>query len=456
MSLLADLVDTFRGPRNETLPPVPFSTPSGGFGGNLFGRRADPQERHLDLTTVESTLFSVLDLLSSTTAEVEWTLRLKSANPKPDEEMPILGPEQHLAAKLWEEPNDFMEGQELRSVVEWHYDAVGEGWIVCQYNGIGMPESFWPVRPDRMKPVTDPKKFLLGWMYTGPGSEKVPLELNEVMRIRRPHPLDPHRGIGAVQTLMLPLQTSLTAQQWIQAFYRNDATPGGMIELGGDEVMEEGDYRKLVSRWNAQHRGVNRAHRVGILEVGSYKQFEVNFKNLQFTEMRQLTRDQILEAFRIHKHMLGISEDVNRAASLAADATYGKRILKPRVKNWQKLANGPFLKTFGPQPRPVEFCPENVVPEDEEAANVERTSKASAYKTLRDAGVNPDDAATVVGLPPMRTAINEGADPTVLAALVQKIYLGVGTVVTDEEARDLLRTAGMELKSGALPNAGGE
>lgn len=397
-----DILDMARGARAETLPPLPFTSNTSGFG-NLFGGRAKPNRKNLDLTTVESTLFSVLDLLSSTTAEVEWTLRLKSADPKPDEEMPILGPDQHLAAKLWEQPNDFMAGDQLRSVVEWHYDAVGEGWITVARNAIGMPESFWPVRPDRLDPVTDPKKFLLGWTYTSADGEKVPLELDDVMRIVKPHPLDPHRGIGAVQTLMLPLQTSLTSQQWMQAFYRNDATPGGMITLNQDAVMEEGDYRKLVSRWNDQHKGVNRAHRVGILEVGSYTPYDVNLRNLQFTETRNLHRDQVLEAFRIHKHMLGISEDVNRAASLAADATFGKRLLKPRVKNWKRLANGPFLTAFGPMPRPVEFCPENVVPEDEEAANTERTSKTTAYKTLVDAGVEPEDAANVVGLPPMRT-----------------------------------------------------
>lgn len=445
MSLVLDILDMARSARAETLPPVPFTSNSTGFGA-LFGRGAKPNRKNLDLTTVESTLFSVLDLLSSTTAEVEWTLRLKSANPQPDEEMPVLGPDQHLAAALWEQPNDFMTGDQLRYVTEWHYDAVGEGWIVCQYNSIGMPESFWPVRPDRMEPRTDPKKYLLGYMYHGPNGEEIPLELNEIMRITRPHPLDPHRGIGAVQTLMLPLQTSLTSQQWMRAFYSNDATPGGMIELGGDEVMEEGDYRKLVSRWNDQHRGVNRAHRVGILEVGTYKPYDVNLRNLQFTETRNMHRDQVLEAFRIHKHMLGISEDVNRAASLAADATYGKRVLKPRVKNWQKLANGPYLKTFGPTPRPVEFCPDNVVPEDEEAANVERTSKTSAYKTLRDAGVNPDDAASVAGLPPM-ASVATGLSIKEQGEIVQKIYLGVGVVLSEQEAREMLVKAGVDINA---------
>jgi len=402
MSLLLDIMDMARGARNETLPPIPYTgDKSTGFGA-LFKKGAKPSTRVLDLTTTESTLLSVLSLLSETVAEVEWTLRLQSGDNLDEEELPILGPDQHLAAKLWEQPNDFMDGNHLRSVVEWHYDACGEGWMVCQYNSIGQPESYWPVRPDRMDPKTSSKKFLTGYIYNGPGGEEVPLEINEVLRITRPHPLDPHRGIGPVQSLMLPLTTSLTAQQWVQNFYANDATPGGMIEVGRDEPMEDGDFRQLVSRWNSQHKGVSRAHRVGILEVGKFVPMPVNMRQLQFTEMRHLTRDQILEAFRIHKHMLGISDDVNRAASLAADDTYGKRILKPRIKMWQRLANGAYLRTFGPAPRPVKFYPDNVVPEDEEAANAERASKTTAYKTLIDANVDPDDAAQVVGLPPMR------------------------------------------------------
>ena len=404
MSLIADLVDTFRGVRAETLPPVPYSSAGVSGGRSLFGRPTDPQTRHLDMTTVESTLFSVLDLLSTDVAAVDWHLyRKQNTLIRPDQERQPLSDTDHLAAKLWDTPNDFMSGNHLRTVVEWHYDAVGEGWILCQYNQAGIPESFWPVRPDRLKPRTEPKKFLVGWEYTGPSGEKIPLEINEVMRICRPHPLDPHRGIGPVQTLMTSLGTSLTAQQWIEAFYRNDATPGGMIELDQDEPLDDGDYRKIVSRWNDSHKGVNRAHRVGILEMGKFVPIPINLRQMQFTEMRHLTRDQILEAFRIHKHMLGASDDVNRASALAADDTYARRIIKPRVRIWDELANGDYLRCFGATGATVEFCPENVVPEDEEAENAERNSKATAAATLASSGIwEPDDILQTVGLPPMR------------------------------------------------------
>lgn len=455
MSLLADLFDAARGPgtvlapRAETPPPLPFTGTA--MVGNVFGRSADPSERTLDLTTAESTLYSVLDLISGDVGSVGWSLYRgeRGADMEPPEGARPLTDRQHLAARLWEQPNDFMTGDHLRTVVSWHYDSVGEGWVVCDYAMPGVPLSFWPVRPDRMFPVTDAEKFLTGYVYRGPDGQKVPLRMDEVLRITRPHPKDPHRGIGPVPALALPLNTSLTAQQWIEAFYQNDATPGGMLELGLDELLEDDDWSAYVTRWNEQHRGVSRAHRVGILEVGTFKPVQVDFKKLQVTEMRHLTRDQVLEAFRIHKHMIGASDDVNRAAALAADGTYARRTLKPRVRKWWSFANGPYLRCFGKTGQGVHWCPENVVPEDEDAANTERTSVATAAKTYADAGVPIEQWAAYLGLP--FEAGQSGASPTEIAVLVQKLYLGVGelgqpnVLLSTTEGRRILESVGVEL-----------
>lgn len=418
MSLIGDIAGLFSqhgsSPTALAEPPVPFSSTSRMV--RLFGKGYDPEKRNLDLTTAESTLFSVLDLISADIGSTDWSWYRKRARVREGEDRAPVKPTESLAVKLWEKPNPFMTGVQLRTVNEWHYDAVGEGWQVIQYNAFGIPESFWPVRPDRLHPVTDPEKFRTGWIYTGPNGEQVPLGEEDLIRVLRPHPIDPHRGIGAVQTLNSTLTTSLTAQQWIQAFYSNDATPGGMIEVGGDKVLEWEDYKKLVDRWNQQHRGVNRAHRVGLLEIGSYKQFSVNLKDLQFAESRQLTRDTVLEAFRIHKHMLGISEDVNRAASVSADVTYGKRTLNPRLKMWRDFANNDYATKFGVPGTLVEAEFPNPVPEDVEEENQRRESKAKAAKDLREAGWHPDDILMTVGLPAMRfsgTADNSsvGSDP---------------------------------------------
>lgn len=451
MSLLLDFVDAFRSgsPRNESLPPVPYTGPGGSV--TIFGRGADPTARQLDLTTTESTLYSVIDLISGDMGNVAWDLYRgpRTADMCPPDGATPLTEAQSLPVRLWHQPNDFMTGNHLRTVAAWHFEAVGEAWVVCDYLRPDLPGSFWPVRPDRMHPITDPDKYLLGYVYTGPSGERIPLELNEVLRITRPHPLDPHRGIGPVPALMLPLTTSLTSQQWIQAFYNNDATPGGMIELGADEIMNDDDWSTFVTRWNEQHSGVSRAHRVGILEVGKFVPTQVDLKKLQVTEMRHLTRDQVLEAYRIHKHMIGASDDVNRAAALAADETYARRVLMRRVKDWFSFANGPYLKCFGATGKNVVWCPENVIPEDTAAANDERDSIAGAAKQLADAGFPLAQIAKMFDLP--FELEESGASPAEIARLVQMGYLGVGelgkpnVVMSPVEFRRLLLKAGADL-----------
>lgn len=454
MSLLGDILSLVEGARAptavESSPPVPYTAPTSNAIA-LFGHGADPLQRHIDLTTTESTLLSVIDLISGDVAAIGWDLFRgePTANMERPDGVDPLNRRQHLAVKLWHQPNAFMTGMHFRTVLAWHFEAVGEGWAVCQYAANGVPGSFWPVRPDRMMPRTDPDKFLVGYVYTGPAGERIPLELNEVVRITRPHPLDPHRGLGPVPALALPLTTSLTNQQWIQAFYNNDATPGGMIELGKDEILDDDDWDTLRKRWNEQHRGVSRAHRVGILEIGQYKPTVVDLKKLQVVEMRNLTRDQILQAFRVHPHMMGISEDVNRAASLAADASYARHILHRRACYWHDFANGPYLACFGTTGSGVYFAPDQFIPEDEEAENAERDSKANAAKTLTEAGFSRKEIAQYLDLPfaPGST----GASPTEIAVLVQKLYLGVGelgepnVLLSTVEGRRILESVGVEL-----------
>ncbi len=453
MSLIADVLGAIRrpaAPHADTPPPFPFTGQPGGF--SWGNSKTEPTERQIDLTTVESTLYSVIDLLSGDAGGVMWDLYRgdRARDMSHPEGKDPLTERDHLAVKLWNQPNDFMSGEHLRTAVAWHTEAVGEGWVVCDYLAPGVPRSFWPVRPDRMKPRTDKDKFLTGYIYTGPGGEKIPLELSEVLRLTpRPHPLDPHRGLGPVPALMTPLTTSLTAQQWIDSFYRNDATPGGMIELGLDEVLDDDDYKTVMTRWNEQHRGVNRAHRVGMLEIGSFKPMAVDFKKLQVTEMRHLTRDQVLEAYQLNKFMLGASEDVNRAAALAANDTYARRVLHRRVKWWNAFANGAYLSCFGTTGKGVVWCPENVIPEDREAENAERASKATAAKTYADAGVPIEQWAEFLDLP--FEAGESGASATEVAVLVQKLYLGVGelgqpnVLLSTQEGRRILETAGVEL-----------
>jgi HK97 family phage portal protein len=459
-----------------TPPPVPYT----GMGGGTTWTGGQSRTSQLELSTAETTLFSVLELISKTTSRVKWDGHrpLRGAE-QADQDRPVILPEQNRAVYLWNRPNNFMTGRYVRQMCTWHYRAVGEAWLVMDFYDAGMtvPRAWWPVRPDRMTVNADPGEFLTDYTYTGPGGEKIDLDQREVLRITNPHPLDPHRGLGVVQTLGTIIGMSLESAQWIANFFANDATPGGVIEI--EQGLPDMEYNRLRKRWNEQHRGTAKAHRVAILEHGQFKPRSYSMKDMQFPEIRHLSRDQVLEAFRVHKHNMGISDDVNRANAVAAREQLAENETKPNLDEWAELANGPYSERFGAVGEVVELCYRDPTPEDQDAALAEGNAKVDNYVKLISANVEPKAAAEYLGMPELplvvapEPASDDGekvadpaekptseapasgeldetkkGDPLAIGAVIQKTYLGVegdGKFIKKIEARRMAVAAGADI-----------
>lgn len=346
------------------------------------------------------TVFGIVDRIATAQSEIEWCLYRKAASGKVEDRQEYSG--KHLAIDKWNKPNDFHDGSTLVEMAQQHYELTGEGWIVVDIDEtFGIVMGMWSIRPDRIRPIPGTDTFLAGYEYTSVDGETVPLKTNEVLSIKRPNPKDPYRGIGAIQSVMLEIQSARAAAEWNRNFFRNGAMPGGVIEVPNE--LSDPEFQTLLTRWRESHKGVSRAHRVGVLEHGAkFTPVSYSIKDMQMTEVRGMTRDSIMEAFGISRHMLGITEDVNRAVANAGEYMFAKYIARTRARRWRSMLNNFYLPLFGSTAVGLEFDFHSPVPEDTELENATRESRVKAYKDLIDAGVEPDDAAEVVGLPPMR------------------------------------------------------
>jgi HK97 family phage portal protein len=385
--------------RVENKTPVPYvSTRTTGRSmlGGLFGGRNN-MTAQLDAMGGVSTLYAIVDLTSTKVAEVDWKLWRKAKSGLPEDRVEVTS---HAALDLLHKPNKFMTQQELFELGQMHQDLTGEGWLVVSRNSrFNLPLELWPVRPDRMEPDPHPTEFLTGYFYNSPDGQKIPLGLNEVIQIRKPHPTDPYRGLGAVQPLLTDLDSARFAGQWNRNFFLNSAEPGGIIEV--PESLSDEDFDQMTARWNEQHKGVANAHRVAVIENGKWVNRAFSMRDMQFTELRHLSRDVIMEAFRIHKVMLGITEDVNRASAREGKAIFAEDITVPRLQRWKGALNNDLLPMFGDTTKDLEFDYVSPVPTDEEQENASRESKATAAHTLVDAGYDAKAVLEVVGLPDM-------------------------------------------------------
>jgi HK97 family phage portal protein len=392
--------------RNQT--PVPY-TPARVLSSWADGRRDDPEAQMRAMGAI-GTLFSIVNKTSTATAAVDWHMHQLAPGKMCDFEdqrgkgcdaRGVRHVENHPALSVWNKPNEHYTRQEFVETEQQHIDLTGEGWWVVSRIA-SRPVELWPVRPDRIRPVKHATKFIAGYIYRGPDGEEVPLDLADVVQIRMPNPLDPWRGMGPVQAMLSSLDGMRYSSEWNTRFFLNDATPGGIIEF--PDGIEDEQWKTFLMRWREEHQGVTNAHRIGTIERGKWVNRTFTMRDMQFAELRGVSREELREAFGIHGHVLGLSEDINKANAEAADVSFARGLTVPRLDRFKHALNHDFLPMFGkPMSTGYELVYTNPVPEDREADNAERTSKATAYKTLVDAGVEPDDAAVVVGLPPMRT-----------------------------------------------------
>jgi HK97 family phage portal protein len=354
------------------------------------------------------TLFAIVNRIANATGQLEWHLYRKAPSGRKEDRVEVT---HHAALDLWNKPNRFYTQSEFVEAQQQHQELTGEGWWVAARNPRSpIPLELWPVRPDRMMPVPSAENYLSGYIYTAPDGEQIPLGLEDVIFLRTPNPMDAYRGMGPVQSILVDLDAARYSAEWNRNFFINSAEPGGIIKV--EKRLSDTEFDEMRLRWNEQHRGVAAAHRVAILEQGEWVDRKFSQKDMQFAELRGISREVIREAFGFPKPLLGATDDVNRANAEAAEVVFARWLIVSRARRMRDALNYDLLPMFGLAAEGLEFDFDNPVPDDREAASNELTARATAAAALIAAGFAPADVLSVVGLPAMAFSPPSGSPPS--------------------------------------------
>lgn len=385
-------------PSNKDKPAGKTPVPLVSRAGSAFRGAFAPRDHTGLLAGMEATttVFGIVDKLAGSTSRVEWNLWQKAKSGKPEDRKEITS---HPALDLWNKPNRYFTRQETVEGGQQHSELTGETWLVVARDARAksIPLELWLVSPDRMTPIPSYDKFLVGYEYRAPDGETVPLEIADVLFIRRPDPRNLYRGLGPLKASIVDVESQRYAVEWNKNFFLNSAEPGGIVEI--DRRLSDDEFDELVSRWREQHQGVAQAHRVAILEQVKWVDRKYTMRDMQFTELRGVTSAAIKEAFGFPKFMLGQVDDVNRANADASEAMFAKHLIVPRLERWKQMLNNDLLPLYGTSAVGLEFDYVSPVPEDSEAANAARTSKVGAVAQLIPLGFKPKETLKAFDLP---------------------------------------------------------
>lgn len=358
------------------------------------------------------TLFAIVTKLSKGQSQVDWKLWRKAKSGKKEDRTEVTV---HLALNIWNKPNNFFTRQEFVETGGQHKELTGETWwVIARDKRSDLPLELWPVRPDKMQPVPDADEFIVGYIYTGPSGEQIPLARNQVIQLRDPDPMNMYRGLSPVGAILPDLSATNMAARYLANFFTNSAEPGGIIEV--NERLSDTEFDEMTSRWREQHQGVSNAHRVAVIEKGKWVDRKYSMKDMQFTELRTASSEVIREAFGFPKPLLGSVDDVNRANAEAAEYVFAQWLIVPRLEQTKQALNSDFLPLFYPAGAvpDVEFDYENPVPENKEFESADRKSKADTAKVWIDLGADPVEVLDMLNLPALTITKPEPA-PVVVA-----------------------------------------
>ena len=182
-------------------------------------------------------------------------------------------------------------------------------------NKLGNPIALHLLPPDATAPIPDVEKFVKGFeVQLGQGKKKT-IAPENVIWIRRPHPLDPYLSMTPLEASGVAVELENLAKVYNRNFLINDGRPGGLLVLRSE--VDEDDKNELQSRFAGN---LGRAGAVGVISSEDGADFvdtAASPRDAAYVQMRTITKEEILAAFGVPESIIGNSS--NRTFSNAME-----------------------------------------------------------------------------------------------------------------------------------------
>ena len=92
------------------------------------------------------------------------------------------------------------------------------------------------------------------------------------------------------------------------------------------------------------------ARKTAILEqVKDIKMLSTSARDMDFVNLKNTTRDEILAIFGVPKVLLGMTENVNRATAETSKEIFDENVVQPRLQRLADKINNELVPLFGEQ-----------------------------------------------------------------------------------------------------------
>lgn len=157
--------------------------------------------------------------------------------------------------------------------------------------------------PQSTAPIPDPKTFVSGYEVLMPNGDKVFLKPQDVVWIRRPHPLDPYLSLTPMESAGIAIEIENLAKLYNRNYLLNDGRPGGLLVLRGE--IDDDDKDELRNRFRGNLGKVGQTSVISADDGVDFVDTSSNPRDAAYIQMRQITKEEILASFGVPESVIG-------------------------------------------------------------------------------------------------------------------------------------------------------
>lgn len=252
----------------------------------------------------------------------------------------------HPLQRLLDAPNPFWTRGDLWRATETHLSLWGAAFWALERDPDGAITEIWPLRPDRMRIIPDPDRYIKGFVFVGAASQLAPYIPEDIVWMRYFNPLDEYAGLSPIAPLRLSADMGIDALRANRKLLQNDSAPGLIIETTSNPT--DAEVNAFFQRWESRYQGIEKLRRPALLGAGM-KAANLGFspRDMEYIQSLRWSLEDIARVFGVPKVMIGDLEHTTFSNFSTARRLFWEDTVAAQLALYQDAIQRYLLPHFG-------------------------------------------------------------------------------------------------------------
>lgn len=213
--------------------------------------------------------------------------------------------DKHPLLEKLKRPNPEMTGVFFRKAVIGYFLISGNSFLYMnRLAKSGPADELWVLPPDRVRPIPDQARGIMGYEYEDWPREKNPIPPQLIGHLRSWNPEDPFFGMSPVQVAAIMIDQQTDARKWNLSLFQNFLKPPGAWTTTA--LLSPNERSKLEARINEKMAGYRNAGKVPVLDGAlKFEPSAVNPSEMDWIESMKFNSGSIANVYNMPPQLIG-------------------------------------------------------------------------------------------------------------------------------------------------------